>query len=133
MPRGYRVLEFTLFSRENDQSTVEQIDQFRMQCGETSSNDLLKLRLFGNSLTGTTFVWYKNLSVDSIHSWQDMEEKFQSQFFWTEPEVSMEDLSRLRQLARELVERYLSHFKRVRNRCCVALPEIEFVKLAMNG
>lgn len=31
------------------------------------------------------------------------------------------------------VERYLSRFKRVRNSCCVALPEIEFMKLAMNG
>lgn len=68
MPRGFKVSEFTIFSRENDQSTIEHIGHFMMQCGEASSNDL-KLRLFGNSLIGTTFSWHINLPADSIHSW----------------------------------------------------------------
>lgn len=55
MPRGYRVPEFTLFSRENNQFTVERIGHFTIHYGEASANDFLKLRLFGNSLIGTAF------------------------------------------------------------------------------
>lgn len=69
MLRGYIVPEFTLFSGENDQLTIEHIGRFMMRCGEASSNDLFKLKLFGNSLTGTAFAWYINLPADSNCSW----------------------------------------------------------------
>lgn len=49
-----------------------------MQCGKVFDNGYLKLRIFNNSLTGVDFVWYINLPLDSIETWDDMEEKFRT-------------------------------------------------------
>ncbi|GKV15503.1 hypothetical protein SLEP1_g26290 [Rubroshorea leprosula] len=54
-PRGFKVPEFTLFSGEVGQSTIEHIGRFTIQCGEASGDDNLKLRLFPSSLTGIAF------------------------------------------------------------------------------
>lgn len=62
-----------------------------------------------------------------------MEEKFHTKFFKSQPKVSMADLSRLYQLQGESANRYIARFKRAKNRCLVALSELEFVKLAQNG
>lgn len=64
-PRGFKVPEFTLFSGENNQSTVEHIGRFTVQCGEASADGNLKLRLFPNSLTGTLLglAWYISQST----------------------------------------------------------------------
>ncbi|GKV50945.1 hypothetical protein SLEP1_g57622, partial [Rubroshorea leprosula] len=50
-PRGFKVPEFTLFSGDASQSTIEHIGRFTIQCGEASGDDFLKLRLFPSSLT----------------------------------------------------------------------------------
>ena len=57
-PRGYRVLEFSLFSEENGQSILEHIAYFTIQCGELPNLENFsnfKLRLFPNSLIGNAF------------------------------------------------------------------------------
>ena len=59
-PRGYKILEFSLFSREDRQSTLEHVTRFTMQCGELANYEnfpYLKLRLFPNSLIGADFTW----------------------------------------------------------------------------
>ena len=93
--QGYKVPNFTLFSGEGEQLTLEHIGRFVVQCGHIGNNENLRLRLFPNSLTGIAFSWYTNLPANSVHNWQEMEEAFHSQFYRTEPEVSMADLSRL--------------------------------------
>ncbi|GKV18516.1 hypothetical protein SLEP1_g28883 [Rubroshorea leprosula] len=103
-PRGFKVLEFTLFSGDGGYSTIEHIGRFTIQCGEASGDDNPKLRLFPNSLTSTTLTWYLGLPQNSVYTWRQMEDLFHIQFYRSEPEVSMADLSRL-----------------------------EFVKLAQNG
>ncbi|GKV35610.1 hypothetical protein SLEP1_g43856 [Rubroshorea leprosula] len=50
-PRGFKVPEFTLFSGDMSQSTIEHIGRFTIQCGEALGDDFLKLRLFPSSLT----------------------------------------------------------------------------------
>ncbi|GKU99938.1 hypothetical protein SLEP1_g12712 [Rubroshorea leprosula] len=55
-PRGFKVPEFTLFSGDASQSTIEHIGRFTIQCGEASSDDFLKLKLFPSSLTEQEFV-----------------------------------------------------------------------------
>jgi hypothetical protein len=35
--------------------TIEHVGQFILQCGEASANDVLKLRMFPLSLSGTAF------------------------------------------------------------------------------
>ena len=62
-----------------------------------------------------------------------MEEAFYSQFYRTEPEVSMGYLSWLYQLSNEPVENYIWHFRKLKFRCNVLIPEIDFVKMATGG
>ncbi|CAN0858222.1 hypothetical protein LINGRAHAP2_LOCUS7138 [Linum grandiflorum] len=130
-PRGFRVPEFATFTGMGDQSTVEHVGRFTVQCGDVG--DFVKLRLFGNSLTGPAFAWYVNLPSNSIQNWQQMEQIFHAQFYRSEPEVSMADLARMRQQPGESVEKFLTAFKNARNRCYVNLTEREFVKLAQGG
>ena len=60
-PRGYMILYFSLFSEEDDQSTLELVARFTVQCGELANYKNFyhfKLILFPNSLIGATFTWY---------------------------------------------------------------------------
>ena len=114
IPQGYKVPNFTLFSGEGEQSTIEHIGRFVVQCGHIGNNENLRLKLFPNSLTGIAFSWYSNLPANSVHNWQEMEEAFHSQFYRTEPEVSMADLSRLHQLSHEPVEEYIRRFRKLK-------------------
>ncbi|CAL1389698.1 unnamed protein product [Linum trigynum] len=127
-PRGFRVPDFITFSGTGDQSTVEHVGRFTVQCGDVS--DFLKLRLFGNSLTGPAFAWYVNLPSNSVQTWQQMEQMFHAQFYRPEQEVTMANLARMRQQLGETVEHFLTNFKNARNRCFVNLTERELVKLA---
>ncbi|GKV33401.1 hypothetical protein SLEP1_g41920 [Rubroshorea leprosula] len=99
-PRGFKVPEFTLFSGDTSQSTIEHIGRFTIQCGEASGDDFLKLRLFPSSLTGTALTWYLSLLQNSVFTWRQMEDLFHIQFYRSEPEISMADLSRLTQRAK---------------------------------
>jgi hypothetical protein len=55
-PRGYRVPEFSKFSGEDGKTTLDHVGQFILQCDEASANDMLKLRMFPLSLSGTAFI-----------------------------------------------------------------------------
>ncbi|GKV10309.1 hypothetical protein SLEP1_g21695 [Rubroshorea leprosula] len=106
-PRGFKVPEFTLFSGDASQSTIGHIGRFTIQCGEASGDDFLKLRLFPSSLTGTALTWYLSLPQNSVFAWRQMEDLFHIQFYRSEPEISMADLSRLTQRPGESSENYL--------------------------
>jgi hypothetical protein len=57
---------FSNFSGEDDKTTLEHVGQFILQYGEASTNDMLKLRMFPLSLSGTTFTWFTSLAPNSI-------------------------------------------------------------------
>ena len=68
-PRGYMILDFSLFSREDGQSTLNHVARFTMQCGELANYEnfyYFKLRLFPNSLTRVAFTWYTTFLRNSI-------------------------------------------------------------------
>ena len=70
-PKGYRIPKFSLFFREDGQSTLEHVARFTMQCGELANYEnfpYFKLRLFPNLLIGTTYTWYATLPMNSIIS-----------------------------------------------------------------
>ncbi|OMO96147.1 reverse transcriptase [Corchorus capsularis] len=133
LPRKYKVPDFSsFFGTSIEKTTLEHIARFTLQCGEANLG-YHKLRLFPNSLTGAAFTWYINLPPNLVRTWEDMERMFPTQFYRTEPEVSMADLSRFYQKKGELDEDYLARFKKLRNRCCTPLREEEFLRLANNG
>jgi hypothetical protein len=72
-PRGYRVPEFSMFSREDGKTTLEHVGKFILQCGEASANDVLKLRIFPLSLSSTAFTWFTSLTPNSIFTWAQLE------------------------------------------------------------
>ena len=86
-----------MFSGEDEKIALEHISRFTVQCDEYSNNGNGKLRMFPNSLTSQAFTWYAVLSTNSIDSWEEMEEKFQSHFARSNIGVSMADLARLKQ------------------------------------
>ena len=107
-----------------------------MKCGELANYENLsyfKLGLFPNSLIGAAFTWYAKLSRNFIMSWQEMNRRFHTQFFRVEPEICIEKLSRVTQRGGELIDSFISHFKRMRNRCKIHLLEIEYVEIAQRG
>ena len=132
-PRGYKIPDFSLFSRENGQSTLEHIARFTVQCGELANYKNFyhcKLRLFPNSLTGAAFTWYTTLPRNSIRSWWEMERQFHTQFFRAELEVCIAELSRVTQRNRETTNLFISQFRNMRNRCKIHLLETECVNMA---
>ncbi|XP_059670679.1 uncharacterized protein LOC132316183 [Cornus florida] len=132
-PRNFRIPEFATFNGKGEQSTLEYISRFTVQCGEAAANPWLKVRLFPNTLTGYAFRWYSNLPANSIQSWQQFEDLFHTQFYRAELEVSVADLSRLHQLPGESVMSFLSKFRRAKFKCNLSLPPEEYVKMALNG
>ncbi|XP_012081936.1 uncharacterized protein LOC105641897 [Jatropha curcas] len=89
-PRGYKILDFTLLSSEDGQSTLEHIASFTTQRGDLANLDnfpYYKLKLFPNSLIGTAFTRYSTLPRNSVCIWQEMERLFYTKFFKVEPEV----------------------------------------------
>ncbi|CAL8117176.1 unnamed protein product [Prunus armeniaca] len=77
-------------------SSTEHIGIFSVQCIAIENNPLLKLRLFGNSLSRQAFNWYTNLPGNSIQTWEHMENSFHDYYFIIQPEVTMSDLAALK-------------------------------------
>jgi hypothetical protein len=63
------VPEFSKYSGEDGKITLEHVGQFILQCGETSANEVLKLRMFHLSLSDTTFTWFTSLAPNYIFTW----------------------------------------------------------------
>jgi hypothetical protein len=68
-------------------TTLEHVGQFVIQCGEVSSSDIYKLRLFPLSLSGAAFTWFISLTSNSIYNWSDLEKKIHDYFFTGETEL----------------------------------------------
>ena len=62
-----------------------------------------------------------------------MERQFHTQFFRVEPEICIVELSKVTQRSGETTYRFITRFKRMRNKCMIYLPETEFVKMAQRG
>ncbi|KAM2986894.1 hypothetical protein FF2_007115 [Malus domestica] len=131
-PRGFKIPDFSLFAGESSLSLLEHVARFTAQCGDVNS-DFHKLRLFNFSLTGSTFAWYINLPSNFVQSWEELVEKFHEQFYRPGMEVSISSLAMMAQASNESPMDYLTRFKSARNWCRVPLPEVEFVRLALNG
>ena len=132
----YRIYEFSLFSGEDGQSTLEHVARFIMQCRELTNYEnfpYLKFRLFPNSLIRVGFTWYATLPRNSIMCWQEMERQFHTKFFKAELEICIAELSRVTQKGGESTKSFITRFKRMRNRCKIHFPETKYVKIAQRG
>ena len=74
--QGFKIPEFVKFARDDSLTTLEHIGQFIIQCGEVSTNDIYKLRLFPLSLSGAAFTCFILLRPNSVYTFADLEQKF---------------------------------------------------------
>ena len=91
------------------------------------------MKLFPSSLTGQAFAWYASLPPNSLNSWAELEDKFQTHFSHTYLGVSIANLARLRQRPDETVEQFIMRFKRAHMHCQIILLVREYVKFAVDG
>ena len=80
-PQGFKISKFVKFTGNDSRTTLEHIGQFIIQCGEASTNDIYKLRLFPLSLSGAALTWFILLPPNSVYTFADLEQKFYNYFF----------------------------------------------------
>jgi hypothetical protein len=116
-PRGYRVPEFSKFSGEDGKTTIEHVGQFILQYDDASANDVLKLRMFPLSLSGTTFTWFTSLAPNSIYTWAQLEQKFHEYFYSGNIELRLAHLTTIKQKHNVPAIDYIRRFRDTRNQC----------------
>jgi hypothetical protein len=114
-PRGDRVPEFSKFGGEDGKTTLEHVDQFILQCGDASANDMLKMRIFPLSLSDTAFTWFTSLALNSIFTWAQLEQKFHEYFYSRDTELRLSHLTAIKQKHNESIADYIRRFRDTRN------------------
>ncbi|CAL2255970.1 unnamed protein product [Prunus armeniaca] len=103
---GFKVPNFTLFNREDPHaSSVEHIGKFSVECIAIENNPMLKLRFFGNSLSGQAFTWIQ-------------------------PEVTISDLVALKQGEDEPAQDFITRFRKLKMKCRIPMKERHFIQIA---
>ncbi|CAL8988830.1 unnamed protein product, partial [Prunus brigantina] len=106
LPPGFKVPNFTLFNGEDPHaSSVEHIGRLSVQCIAIENNPLLKLRLFGNSLSGQAFTWYTSLPPNSVQTWEQMESD-------------------------EPAQDFITRFRKLKMKCRIPMEERHFIQMA---
>ena len=131
LPNRFKVPDFSKFSGQDGVSTYEHISRFLAQCGEASTVDALRVRLFRLSLSGSAFTWFSSLPYGSINSWVDLEKQFHSYFYSGVHEMKLSDLTAIKQRHNEPVHEYIQRFREMRNKCfSLSLTDSQLADLA---
>jgi hypothetical protein len=126
--------DFTLFSGQDDTSTVEHIARYLMQLGEASADEAFRIRYFPLSLIGPTFTWFASLPTQSICSWKDLEHKFHAHYFIGSNEKKLIDLTTLRQRHNETPMEFLRRFRETKSMFfSLNLPDDQLADMAIAG
>ncbi|XP_021802077.1 uncharacterized protein LOC110746171 [Prunus avium] len=134
LPPGFKVPNFTLFNGEDPHaSSVEHRGRFSVQCKAIENNPLLKLRLFGNSLSGQAFTWYTSLPANSVQTWEQMESVFHDYYFRIQPEVTISDLAALKQNEDEPAQDFIARFRKLKMKCRIPMEERHFIQMAQTS
>jgi hypothetical protein len=134
LPPKYRLPKFTKFNGSEGSSSIEHVSQYLAQLGMISVSDPLWVRFFSQSLTGPAFGWYTSLGPDSIHTWKQLEEQFNIQYYSKAAEAGIADLAQVRQKRGETVAEYIQRFREIKNQCYLTyIIEKEAVESASLG
>jgi hypothetical protein len=114
-PTGYRVPKFSKFSGEDGKTTLENVDQFILQCGKPSAVDVLVVKLFPLWLSGTAFTWFTSLAPNSIFTWAKLEQKIHEYFYSGDTELRLSHLTAMKQKHSEPIANYIRRFRDTTN------------------
>jgi hypothetical protein len=96
LPPKYCLPEFTKFNGSDGSSSIKHVSRYLAQLGMISVSNPLWVRFFSQSLIGPAFEWYTSLGPDSIHTWKQLEEKFDVQYHLEAAEAGIVDLAQVR-------------------------------------
>jgi hypothetical protein len=85
----------------------EHLAYFEVACGDTAKNSSLLLRQFSGSLTDAAFHWYSRLTIGKISNWVDMKNAFKKHFVAMKRDISIVELSQVRQQRDEPIDDYI--------------------------
>jgi hypothetical protein len=117
---GWCYPEFVKFNPDDSKTTWEHVSQYLAQLGEASAIEEIKVRLFSLSLTGNAFSWFASLPVNSIRTWEQVEQKFHDHFYSGDNESRLSHLTSVKQKHDEHVTSYIRRFRETKN-CCYNL------------
>lgn len=108
-PAGWHPPKFRQFDGTGD--ATEHLAYFEAICGDTAHSPSLLLRQFLASLTSAAFHWYSRLPAWSIRSWSGMKDVFKSHFISLSKEITVLELSQIKQKRDEKIEDYVVRFR----------------------
>jgi hypothetical protein len=133
-PIGWRCPEFVKFNGDDSKTTWEHVSQYLAQLGEASAIEEIRVRLFSLSLTGNAFSWFASLPVNSIRTWEQLEQKFNDHFYSGDNELRLSHLTSVKQKHDEPVTSYIRRFRETKNHCYnLVISERDPAELAFNG
>ncbi|XP_050888830.1 uncharacterized protein LOC127093990 [Lathyrus oleraceus] len=133
LPRGWKVLKFTKFVGDIEESTVEHVARYQTEAGDIKNNEDLKLKYFPSSLTKNAFTWFTTLPPQSIQTWTQLERLFHEKFYMGQSKISLKKLASVKWKVVESVDQYLNRFRLLKARCFTQVPEHELVEIAVGG
>uniref|UniRef100_J3ME20 Retrotransposon gag domain-containing protein n=1 Tax=Oryza brachyantha TaxID=4533 RepID=J3ME20_ORYBR len=102
LPHRYIVSDFSKFSGQDRISTIEHVSGFLAYCGEASAEDAFTMHFFPMPLSGSTFTWFSSLPPNLVRNWADLEKQFHKYFFARVQQMTLTDLTTVRQRLDEL-------------------------------
>jgi hypothetical protein len=86
------------------------------------------------SLSGTTFNWFASLPLNSVDTWDRLEQKFHDYFYSGESELRLSHLVVIKQKSNEIMMDYMRRFRDTQNKCYIlTIGEKDLVELAFAG
>lgn len=95
--------------------------------------NLLQLKLFGNSLYGQAFTWYTKLQSNSIHTWEKVENAFYDYYYRIQQEVTISDLKTLKQSESESSQDFITGFMKLKMKCRIPMEERHYIQMAQTA
>ncbi|XP_050909793.1 uncharacterized protein LOC127123633 [Lathyrus oleraceus] len=133
LPRGWKVLKFTKFIGDTEESTIEHVARYQTGAGDIANNEDLKLKYFPSSLIKNVFTWFTTLPPQSIQTWTQLERLFYKQFYMGQSKISLKELANVKRKIAESVNQYLNKFRLLKARCFTQVPEHELVEIESEG
>jgi hypothetical protein len=110
------------------------VGQFLAQVSDFAIRDMHKVRLLPLSLTGTAFNWFVSLALNSVGTWEHLEQKFHDYFYNGESELRLSHLAVVKQKYNENITEYMRRFREVKNKCySLTIGERDLAELAFAG
>ncbi|KAK9677082.1 hypothetical protein RND81_11G120500 [Saponaria officinalis] len=131
MPIGYQPPKFQQFDGKGNPK--QHIAHVIETCNTAGSEDDLVVKQFVRSLKGIAFDWYTDLSVESIDSWDQMEQEFLNRFYSTRRVVRMTKLTNTKQWKYEAVIDYINRWRSLSLECKDRLSEVSAVEMCIQG